>query len=241
MIRGEDIVKEAANFKGDARKRFNDALTALLTLAWAFREYGKEFTFEADQSLYADALRICREMTDGLMEDARKRVYALVESLDYADEEVAFDNFKDAARDSMDMAGTHLLQLAEIWCAEAFVRGFTKEYTRISIVRYLSNPMASGLFAAWGKDIWKWGRGYQKNLIDRLGVIGQNLILDSVRYAEWVDAQAQGYDYYIMHRGSNFDCAVCDDMCEVPIAIAIPVSRPHPNCMCWPEYFHGEP
>lgn len=237
MIRGEDISKEAANFKSDARKRFNDALAALLTLAWAYQRYGKDFSFEIDPELHSEALRICREMTDGLMGDARKRVYALIESLDYADDKVAFDRYKDAARESMDMAGTHLLQLAEVWLAEAFVRGFTKEYTRICIVRYLSNPSASGLFAAWGKDIWKWGRGYQKNLINQLGIIGQNLILDSVRYAEWVDAQALGYSYYIMHRGSNFDCPVCDDMCEVPISIAIPVSRPHPNCMCWPEYF----
>ena len=238
MIRGEDIVKEAAEFKGDARRRFESALEALLTLAWAFQEYGKDFTFEVDADLYNEALRICREMSDGLMDDAKKRIYALIESLDYADEDAAYERYADAARESMDMAGTHLLALAQVWLAEAFVRNFTKSYTKISIIRYLSNPLASGLFGAWGKDIWKWGQGYDKNLIRRLGVIGQNLILDSVRYAEWVDAQAQGYDYYIVHRGSNFDCPVCDEGCEVEIPITIPFSKFHPNCMCWPQYFH---
>lgn len=238
MINRKDIAKEAADFKGDAKKRFDEALSALIALAWANREYGNEFSYEASEAIYAEALRICREMSDNLLEDAKRRIYALVETLDYADEEVAFEQFRDDARERMDLAGSQLITLLDMWVSEAFARGFTESYTRISVQRYMANPIASGLFGAWGKDIWKWGRGYDKNLPNRLSTIGRNLILDSVRYAEWVDAQAQGYDYYIVHRGSGFDCPVCDEGCEVEIPITIPFSKFHPNCMCWPQYFH---
>ena len=82
------------------------------------------------------------------------------------------------------MAGSHLLLLLDIFVMLAFANGFSQAYTRISIGRYMNNPFASGLFGAWGKDVLKWGRGYDRNLMSRLAVIGQNLIIDASRAHE---------------------------------------------------------
>ena len=244
MLSNDYLVQEAASYKSDAKKRFDAALKALLVLAWKYKDaMGGDFSFEANPELYAEALRICREMSDGCSEDARKRLYSIVEdSLDYANEDVAWDYASTYEDESIttrfDMAGSHLIKLLDIWIAVAFTNGFTKDYTRISILRYINNPFASGLFGAWGKDVLKWGRGYSKNIADQLAIIGQNAIIGGARYAEWVDEQAKGATYYVRRRGSSYDCDMCESIAGIPIPIDTPFEYLHSRCCCYPEYFY---
>lgn len=244
MLSNDKLIQEAASFKGDAKKQFESALKALLALAWRYRnEVEGDFKWESNPELYDEALRICREMTDGCEQDAKQRLFALVQdTFDYADEDAAWDFIYDYDGENIttrfDMSGSHLLSLLNVWIAAAFVNGFTKEYTRISILRYLNNPFASGLFGAWGKDVFKWGRGYSKNIADQLAVIGQNAIIGGYRYAEWVDAQSKGAMYYIRRRGSTYDCPSCDELCGYPIPIETPFEYLHSRCCCYPEYFY---
>lgn len=234
-ISNDDLTKRAASFKTAAQKRFDKALNELIALAWDYRYLGDDFTFEADPELYDKALEICRNMSDGCIEDAEYIVRF------FFDTDMEIDNvLADEAQDSFDMAGTHLLQLLNIWIAVAFAKGFTKSYTEISIKRYMTNPLASGLFRVLGKDFIKWGRGYDRNLINQLTVIGQNLIIGSVREEEWRLELENGATYYIRRRGSNYDCPTCEDLCGYPIPISEPWELTHSRCCCYPEY-HYEP
>lgn len=246
MLSNDSLVKAAASFKGDAKKRFETALKALINLAWTYKDaLGKDFSFEANPQLYDEALRICRELSDGCSEDTKKRLIAIVEdAVSKSYDDAAWEYAEDANGEDIltrfDMAGSHLLALLNIWIAAAFANGFTKDYTRISVMRYLNNPFASGLFGAWGKDVLKWGRGYSKNIADQLAVIGQNAIIGGARYAEWMNEQENGATYYIRRRGSSYDCKTCDSLCGYPIPISEPFEVPHSRCVCWPEYHYDK-
>ena len=235
MLNNDTLTKEAAKFKSDAKKRFDIALAALLTLAWKYKFMGGDFSFEADPELYSQALEICRDMSDGCLKDAEAHIRELFEG------EVDIDNESaDDTIERLDMAGSHFLTLLDLWVAVAFTNDFSKEYTRISIVRYLNNPLASGLFGAWGKDVLKWGRGYSKNIYNQLTVIGQDFIIDASRMQEWRSESSNGATYYVRRRGSSFDCPECDELCGYPIPIDMPFERLHARCCCWPEYYYDE-
>lgn len=237
MIPNEDIVNEAASFKKDADKRFKDALALLIALGFKHRDLGDSFTWSADEDMYAEALRICREMSDGLVSDCRERAYRLMEALDYADDQVSFERDLEANRESFDNAGSHLLDLLAMWLIIAFNKDLTKGYLRVAVIRYLKNPFASPFWGGMSKDVLKWGSGFRRDILSQIGVIGQNWIVSSARYAEWVDEMAKGAVYYVRRRGSGYDCEMCESIAGIPIPIDTPFELLHSNCMCYPEYF----
>lgn len=234
----KNVENEAAAFKKDGRKRFEDALAALIALGFSRSDLGDNFLWESDPELREKALAVCREMSDGCLADAKERAKRLCDdSLDYYDFDVAWDLVENEARESFDMEGSHLLSLLEIWLALAFVNGFTEAYLKIMILRYIGEPYASPLWGNLPGGLLAWGKGYRKNIIDQISVIGQNAIIGSSKHAEFVDAVAKGATYYIRHRGSNFLCLECDALCEYPIPIDNEIGQTHANCMCWNEYF----
>ncbi len=267
MLNNETLAQKAASFKRDSRKGFDKAVAALIALAWNYAYMGEDFRWDADPELYAEALRICLDLSDTLAEKARAIAASVMEdSLDYYDEEQSWDREADEDGDEsilvrFDQAGAHLLDLLEIWIALAFVHGLGKTELRVEISRYLSNPYLSPLWKGelrveisrylsnpYLSPLWKgvpkdallWGRGYMKDIPRQLALIGQDAIISATRYAEWVDAQAKGAQYYIRRRGSGYDCPECDDLCGYPIPIETPFEFLHARCMCYPEY-HFEP
>ena len=233
MIKNEKLTIEAAKYKTEAKSRFDNALAALLSLAWEHKSMGDSFSFQADPAMYERALEICRELSEQCMKDAEAIVRTIF------DEEIEMDSdAADKALESFDMAGSHLLQLLDAWVVVAFSNGYSMAYTSISVVRYMNNPFASGMFGAWGKDVMKWGRGYERNIINQLAVIGQNLVIDVVRLEEWKRESKNGATYYIRRRGSSFDCPTCDEQCGTRIPISVPFVRTHSRCCCWPEYHY---
>lgn len=243
MPNNEALTKTAAAFKPRAQRHFEEALEALLELAWKYKDsITGEFRFDADPDLYNEALRICMEMTDKASKDVRALVEAIInDSLDDADWEAAWDEVYDSnAVAVFDMAGSHLLAMLAIWITLAVQSGWSQSYTRITILRYISNPYASPEWRHIPVTALAWGKGYGKDLVSRLTVIGQNLIIAAFRYAEWVDARAKGATYYIRRRGSNYYCPACDALCGYPIPIETPWEELHSRCMCFAE-FHYDP
>ena len=243
MINRQDLSSAVDAFRPKAKKRYDEAVSSLLDLAWKYKDVAADFSWEADEELYRQALAICVGMTDGCLDDARALIYDVInDSLDYADEQVAFETAlsENAMRDRMDFAGQHLLEILAVWVTLAFKNNYTKGYTSVLISRYQRYPFLAPVWKDSKAPIPRFGSGFSFDIAGQLARIGGDLINDAVRYAEWVDAMAEGALYYIMHRGSYFDCPECDAMCEVKIPIETPVSRPHPNCQCWPEYIFDD-
>lgn len=246
MLDRENLATRTATFKRDSRKEFNKAVAALIALAWNYAYMGEDFRWDADPELYAESLRICRDLSDTLAEKARAIAASVMEeSLDYYDEERSWGQQEEEDESEsilvrFDQAGAHLLDLLEIWIALAFVHGLGKTELRVEISRYLSNPYLSPLWKGVPKDALLWGRGYMKDIPRQLALIGQDAIISATRHAEWVDAQAKGAQYYIRRRGSGYDCPECDGLCGYPIPIETPFEFLHARCMCYPEYHFEE-
>lgn len=240
----ERITQEAAEFKGDARRLFEEALAALIALAFKYKSMGANFLWDADPVLDAEANKILRGLSDNAVAAAKARVARIIEEADWGDAEYAWDATSEMGGTPVltrfDMAGSHLKELMEIWIAIAFVQGMTQTYLKISVMRYLTSPYASSLWSRLPKNLLSWGSGYQRNLVNQIALIGQDAIISAVRYAEWAVASGNGATYYIRRRGSSFYCPECDAQCGHPIPISIPFFESHARCMCWPEY-HFEP
>ena len=242
MLSTNRINTAKQEFGRDAKSRYDQTVAALVALAWKYPKSEGDFAWDTEPELYAEALRLCRELTDNCLKDVRRVIAGVIgDSLDYADEEIAYESAVNG-RDYLarfDMAGSHLLELLAVWITLGLQKDYTASYIRIVASRYANYPFLNPLWREAGKSLG-WGRGYGFNIYSRLQRIGWDLIIDAVRYAEWVDAQAQGALYFIMRRGSSFDCPTCDEMCNHKIPITVPIDRPHPNCMCWPEYHFEE-
>ena len=245
MLDNEELARKAAAFKRDSRKEFDKAVAALIALAFEYRLMDVFFLWENDPELDARANEICRNLSDrlaALAKDTARRICE--ESFDAYDFDAAWaeENENEERRGTfpvlplLDQQGSLLKELLEIWVALAFLNNIGQGELRVEISRHLANPFLSRLWKGLPTSALKWGRGYPKNVAEQLAVIGQNAIVDAVRNAEWQDAVARGCNYYIRHRGSNYYCPDCDDLCGYPIPIEEPFEFLHSRCMCWPEY-----
>ncbi len=244
MVSNEKLIEQAAAYKRDARRLFEDAVAALIALAFRYESLGDNFLWDADPILEREANAILRSLSDRAQEAAKARALEIIREADLTEGEYAWDSTEDSWDEPVltrfDMVGSHLRELLEIWIALAFVEKMTQSYLKISVLRYLANPYASPMWSRLPAGLMKWGKGYQKNLVDQIAVIGQTAIIGAVRFAEWSDAAERGAAYYIRRRGSNFNCPECDSLAGYPIPITEPFEETHARCMCWPEYHYED-
>lgn len=248
-VSNDRLVAWAAAFGREAAREFDRVVDALLALAWSKGVPSPDFRFADDPELDDGANAILRGLSDRLAALARARAEAVVMEAfqdDWDDE--GFDaDWASVDEDDdgltllwrFDMQGSHLKELLELWIALAVAAGVARSELRVLISRYLSNPFASPLWSKVPKRVLSWGRGYARNVLEQIRVLGQNVIAKVVRRAEWRRARMGGATYYVRRRGSNYDCDVCEDMAGVPIPIDVPFDVPHPRCMCYPEYHYG--
>ena len=246
-VSNDRLASEAAAFRREAAREFDRVVRALLDLVWARRRPSGDFRFTDDAELDAEANELLRGLSDTLAAKAKARAEAIIrDSLaDYDFGEEWDEDWEPADEEDgtpllwrFDMEGSHLRDLLEIWIALAITNGIAKSELRVLISRYINNPYASPLWAGVPKGALAWGRGYSKNILEQMTVLGQNAITMAARRAEQRDERSRGATYYIRRRGSNYECGTCDDLCGYPIPIEEPFEIPHSRCMCWPEYHY---
>lgn len=235
MISQEILIDEAAGYKKDSKSYFDEALAALLALAWPYRS--ADFSFDGDDELYQEALDICISLSDKCNDRAIARMKNAISGMEGVDAWIGENEYENIG--SFDMAGTHLLELLGVWISVAAKNNWTEGYTRVMITRYISNPF---LCPAWKEvplDTLSWGRGYAKNIPEQLALIGQDMIIGGARWVEWNDeATNKNATYYIRRRGSTYDCPECDSWAGIPIPIETPFEPSHARCCCFPEYHY---
>lgn len=246
-IPNDPLIREAASFKRDASREFDRIVKALIDLVWAENAQTADFLFESDPTLDAKANALLRGFSDTLAAIAKRRAEEIIrDSLESYDFEDDWDSVDGDGKDEdtvlwrFDMQGSHLKELLEIWIAVAVLYGIGKGELRVLVSRYLNNPYASPLWSGIPMNSLRWGRGYSRNIVEQIAVIGQNAIIGAARHAEWVDERRKGANYYIRRRGSSYNCDECQDMANIPIPIDVPFEIPHSRCCCYPEYFYGD-
>lgn len=244
-VSNDRLVAEAAAFKREAAREFDKAVKELLDLVWAKRVPTRDFRFTDDTEIDAEANAILRNLSDTLVAKAKARAEAIIRASlkDYDFGEEWTEDWDTANNEDgepllwrFDMEGSHLRDLLEVWIGIAVLNGISKSELRVEISRYLANPYASPLWRGVPKGALAWGRGYSKDIIEQMSILGQNAVVLAARRAEQRNERENGATYYIRRRGSDYDCDECDDLCGFPIPIDEPFEIPHSRCMCWPEY-----
>ena len=238
----EQISEQAAAYKADARRLFEDAVAALIALAYRYQHLGVNFLWDSDPVLDRECNAILRDLSDKAKEAAKRRAAEIIEEAGWDEDGLAgFDETdEDSILWSFDMAGSHLRELLEVWVALAFAEGMTPAYLKINVLRYLANPYASPQWSRLPSGLMKWGRGYQRDLINQIALIGQGGIINAARRGEWLYALAHGARYWVWRRGSNFHCPDCEENKGRLFPMDVAFSEMHARCLCYPEY-HYEP
>ena len=240
----DEIIAQGSAFKKDARALFESAVAALIALGFRYPGLGANFLWDATPELDAECNKILRDLSDSLAEKAKQRAAAVCEAHGCGSVDEAWTEANEGGDvpilTRFDQQGSFLRSLMEIWIALAFVNGITPTYLKILVINHLSNPYTSKFWRGLPAGLLKHGPGYQRNILDQIGLIGQDGIIGAVRVAEWMDARDKGATYYIRRRGSYYRCDECQNIANKPIPIEVPWDFTHARCMCWPEY-HYEP
>lgn len=241
MAKNERTVGEMASVRGDVRERTRSAIEAILALVWEYR--ASDFTFAASPDIDGEVNGILRNLSDGNLADAEKRAKRLLEmleledweddSIDYAEREISGEN----ALWRLDFHSSHLKELIEGWIAVAAMYGWSKAKTLQNIWAYLSDPSASKDWRASGRGKPSWGRGYSRDIMAGMTLVGQDIVATVAEYAGYMRASRAGAAYFIRHRNSGYNCPECDSYCEKKLPISAVIFQTHPRCVCYNEYF----
>lgn len=238
------LIESAAAFKKESRSDFEKAVEALIALAFRFKYLGADFLWTSDPVLEREANAILRGLSDTLSQKAKARALALMREEGWDFGEDAWEDVNERVDTPIltrfDQQGSFLRELLEIWVALAFVENITPAYLKILVINHLANPYASRFWKGLPAGLLKHGKGYQRDLLNQIGLIGQDGIIGSVRMGEWMDAFGKGATYWIWRRGSNYDCPECEANKGRVFPMDVPFDTLHARCMCWAEY-HFEP
>lgn len=239
------LIDEMAKVKGDSKKRTAEAVIAIIALAYAYRKEG--FAFEDYPALNEKVNRILRDLSDNNLADAERRAKKVLEDIEmtgwenesfiWAEREVAGEN----TLYRYDMQASHLKEVIALWIGIAAVYGYSKYEIRREVLAHGGMPQLSPLWPGDRKLVFKWGKGYQRNIVNGLAVIGQDLVNAVYQYAKVQSFKEQGAIGYRTRRNSSYHCPFCDEMTHRIWPLDAVVLPYHPRCVCIPEpVFEGE-
>ena len=239
MPKRDDLVTAMSRAGSGVEARMKAAIGRILDLVWEVRS--DKFAFADNEDIDAEVNRILVEMSDGMLEDARKAADALLravemdeweeDALEYAEGEIAGED----APYRFDMQASHLKELLEGWIAVAAIYGLSRARVWTDLLTFMSNPMASKLWRGAGIRVPQWGRGYLVNLIEAYKRLIRDYLSRAYIYAELHKYTKEGATGYTIHRGSDFDCPLCDSFCGPVYSLDEVILPIHPNCMCYTE------
>lgn len=200
----------------------------ILNLAMRYSMQEDQFSFDRNADLDKQVDRLLIELSDAIMEEAEKRALRDVEEED-RDKVLSWIRRKQGDMDlteRMDQHASNLKYILGIYLADRFA----KKMSRADII--------GGIMPYIGTGKHHFGRGVNSNPIKGMTLTGETAILEGFHEETVLDAERKGAKYYEVHRGSNYDCPDCDEMCysgggyrRYHIYDDIPVPL-HPRCHC---------
>lgn len=232
----EKVIDEMASVKSDVRKRLDEAVAAILALAWAYRKEG--FRFEDYPELDLQVNNILQALSDDNLLDAEKRARKLLESLELAewgDESLEYAEREIDGEDALwrlDMHASHLKELLAGWIVVAAINGWPKAKVKHMFYTYINDPSLCKEWVDAGLTRPKWGTGYAVNVVNGMAVIGQDAINSAFQYASIQKFKTMGAIGYRTVRRSNYHCPFCDEMTKKIWPLDVVALPYHPRCVC---------
>lgn len=250
-MKGRDrVIDLLADIKPRVQERVSSSVMAVLSLCEAFRYCGSEFSLDVSEEVKAAVMKVMQHLSDENLEDAilaAKRALKEADLAGYPTEwmDEASEEYKEILG-AFDMHASNLLRLTSAWLTIGFGSGMSQNEIYTKIITQMEYPEGDRM---WRDAIRarvidpnevKFGRGYQRRIPDAITVLIQSSVWQAYVDAATEDAIAEGALYYVVHRGSTFDCIVCDEKCERLTPMDEPYHIPHPRCMCYLEFLFTE-
>ena len=228
-----------------------DAILTILMYADPYRSYGERFSFDISDTLREEVDKALIALSDGCLRDAEEIVRRLLLLIEMEEE---FDSIMDVAEEkgskglvwAFDMHSSNLKKMVEQFLKAGFAANITTSIIFSNIVSYMEAPDASQMWrdAVRMKVVdpneLRFGRGYQRNVVNAITILMQDVISTAYNEALRLDAQEEGFEWYEIFRGSTYDCELCDSYTGKRIPITERVLPIHPRCMCYAVYHKDE-
>lgn len=240
-----------AEVKPEVQQRVSSTIMAVLSLAEAFRSYGSDFSFDVSKTLNDEVLKLMQALSDGCLAIAERKAREILSWLEVEDEDDILQEAEEKDNPNgvlwaFDMHSSNLMKIISAW----LVIGFSQNLTQGQIYQNILGALA----APEGNQMWRdairsrivdpnelrFGRGYQRRITDAFTVLMQHIIYTAYTLGVMEEAEEGGALYYVVHRGSSFDCDFCDSRCERPTPMSEPYYPSHPRCVCWLEFLYSE-
>lgn len=233
----QKFVDGLASFKAKAKKRLDDTLSALLVILWPYREDG--FAWGDHTDIETEVNNTLVAMDDALLSDMDDILSDILEDeglKDYEDEAImwaAREIEGEDARFRLDRHADHLKDLLALWIGIAATKSMSAAEIKTQILTYGGMPQLSPLWDGPRTPIFDWGKGYQRNLVNAITVIGQDYINGGYQYARIQEfKEDETIIGYRTVRNSTFHCPFCDDMTQHVWPLDEVKLPWHPRCCC---------
>ncbi len=232
--------KQMAGIGGTVSRRVWDAAAEVLRLAEKYRYLGRTFSFSFNGSLDEQVNAMLLALSDNLQTDAKNAaMQAIYDALEEEDEVEGYIDRTQGDKDSterFDWWCSRLKDSLGVWIAAGFACGLTASGILAEMKRFIGNPAGSGI---WGRSgimpPQGFGRGLSSDIVAGMTLAGQGMVNDAWIYASILDARKAGATGYTVHRGSTYDCGLCDSLCGYVHPLTDICLPAHPRCMCYIE------
>ena len=251
----EELINLLALVKGDVEKLVKIAVYDIVRLSERKRSLGKDFTFDKDASLDRQVDKLLVLLGDDILHDVEEKALSTLGDERDKDEVLAYVNREFGGLtpiQRVDAHDSHLKFLIEGWLAIGFAGGLSSGAILTDIFIYMRNPslarewrdaVREGGFGApiLAEGGLSWGKGVAKSPIEGITLVGQTMVSDAWQKGTLLGYGRAGASGYVIHRGSAFDCPLCDSFCEKVYPLDYLVLPIHPRCCCWTEPVFGPP
>jgi len=249
----DELIDLLVAVKGDVEKAIKRLCHEVVSFSEPYRYLGKDFTFDTDATLDSKVNRLLVLLGDDILDTIREDVLQNAETEEDKEAILAYVNRNSygglTPTERVDSYSTHLKHLVEGWLAIGFATGLSSGEILSDIFIFMRDPRLSPAWrdaemegfraAIFGREGLAWGRGVAKSPIEGITLVGQTMITEAWQKGTLLGYAHLGASGYIIHRGSTYDCPLCDSYCEKVYPLEFLVLPLHPRCCCWTEPVYG--
>ena len=249
------VIEEMARAKSDVERELRRYISEIIRECMAFAYLGKAFTFEvSDLSDRVNSRLIA--LSDAILDDIESRAKTAIKYAEEEDDEDAILLYirrqigEEDLVQRLDKHCSTLRYFLEGWVAIGIVNKLKEYELTNTILSYIDNPFTSPLWqdafnagylsAAIQTQGYSYGKGNQRNVLKALTEIEQYAINEAFQYGRLLHYGKTGAIGYIIHRGSSYDCPLCDSNCGFLIPLNDIRVPQHPRCVCWTEPIYSQ-
>lgn len=249
----EQLVKLLTEIRRRTGRRARRAVLDILSTAFPFSGHKGRFTFSVSRNLDAAVNALLLALSDGILDDIDG---IWMREADEEDRDAVYAWSRreikgEGVTERLDAHSSHLKYILEGFLAVSFARGITLAEMEADVWTYLEAPYAYPPMreAFTKRDLFNariirgrgfhFGRGEQTDALLGLDLVASFTLDAALQYIDILRYRKRGATAYMCHRGSDYDCDLCDSLCAVPHPIDEVVLPAHPRCMCWTTPIYG--